>query len=256
MSPRARAVGPSNALIAILPAPDRAKVIRSCKEVELSFGEIICEPGAPITHVYFPIAGYISLITPHDVVDSLEVGLVGREGMFGLTVLLDINDSPLLGLVQGSGSALRMSVSSFRKLAHENAAFRRVLNRYFYVLMAQIAQSAACGRFHALDKRLARWLLMTHDRAHSNTFYLTHRFLAYMLGVRRAGVTVAAGRLSQLKLIGYRRGEVQVMDRKGLEALSCPCYELQLKIYREHIATARPSRRASTRGAATVSGDR
>lgn len=135
-----------------------------------------------------------------------------------------------------------MSASSFRKLARENAALRRVLNRYFYVLMAQIAQSAACGRFHALDKRLARWLLMTHDRAGSNRFSLTHRFLAFMLGVRRAGVTIAAGRLAHLNLIRYRRGEVEVLDRKGLEALSCPCYASQLRIYRQRMGTAKLSR--------------
>ena len=256
MSPRARAVGPSNALIAMLPPRERAKAIRSCQEVGLVFGASLYEPGDPITHVYFPIAGYISLITPHDITDSLEVGLIGREGMFGMTVLLDINDSPLRALVQGGGAALRMPATTFRKLARENAAFRRVLNRYFYVLTAQIAQSAACGRFHALDKRLARWLLMTHDRAGSNTFTLTHRFLAFMLGVRRAGVTVAAGRLAHLNLIRYRRGDVEVLDRKGIEALSCPCYQAQLKIYRERMGPVKPGRTASTTATAAAPGSR
>ena len=222
--------------------------------MDLSSGQVLYEPGAAITHVYFPIAGYISLITPHDVADSLEVGLIGREGMFGMTVLLDINDSPLLALVQGSGSALRMSATTFRKLARENAAFRRVLNHYFYVLMAQIAQSAACGRFHTLDQRLARWLLMTHDRAGGNTFTLTHRFLAFMLGVRRAGVTIAAGRLQQLNLIRYRRGEVEILNRKGVEALSCPCYESQLRIYRRRMRAVKLGRAASTAATADSPG--
>jgi CRP-like cAMP-binding protein len=236
MSPTAR--GPSNALVAALPPRDRAIVLKNCEEVELALSHVICEPGSPITHVYFPVTSYISLITPKDVVDSLEVGLIGREGVFGITVLLDVNDSPLLALVQGEGAALRMTPSAFRKAAATSPSFRRMLNRYLYVLMAQIAQSAACGRFHMLDARLARWLLMTHDRAGSKTFSLTHQFLAFMLGVRRAGVTIAAGRLQELNLIRYNRGRVEILDRKGLEALSCPCYAEQLRIYRARMGIA------------------
>ena len=227
-----RAASPSNLLIASLPARDRAIVLDRCEEVELVLGKVLCEPGDAIDHVYFPVNSYISLITPKDVVDSLEVGLIGREGVFGITILLEVNDSPLLALVQGTGPALRMVPSAFRKAAAESTPFRRALNRYLYVLMAQIAQSAACGRFHVLDARLARWLLMTQDRAGSSTFSLTHQFLAFMLGVRRAGVTIAAGRLQQLNLIHYSRGRVQILDRKGLEAISCPCYAEQLRIYR------------------------
>jgi CRP-like cAMP-binding protein len=205
---------------------------------------VLCEPGAPIRHVYFPVTSYISLITPKDVVESLEVGLIGREGMFGVTVLLDVSDSPLLALVQGGGAALRMTTPAFRKLVGESAPFRRMLNRYLYVLMAQLAQSAACGRFHLLDARLARWLLMTHDRAGSKTFNLTHQFLAFMLGVRRSGVSVAAERLQKMNLIRYNRGRVEILDRKGLEALSCPCYASQLRIYRQRmgVGTARASK--------------
>lgn len=249
MLPTARTVRSSNALVAALPARDRAIVLNHCEEVELSLGRVLCEPGAPITHVYFPVTGYISLITPKDIVDSLEVGLIGREGVFGITVLLEVKESPLLALVQGHGAALRMTASAFRKAAATSAPFRRLLNRYLYVLMAQIAQSVACSRFHVLDARLARWLLQTHDRADSNPFNLTHQFLAFMLGVRRAGVTIAAGRLQRLNLIRYNRGRVEIVDRKGLEAISCPCYREQLKIYRVHMAIsngrARQSRSSS-----------
>jgi len=238
-TPAARAALMPNALIAALPARDRTIVARHSETVDLALGDVLAEPGSPITHVYFPFSSYISLITPEDVVGSLEVGLIGHEGVFGITVLLDVNDSPLRALVQGAGAALRMSASAFRKTASASAPFRRILNRYLYVLMAQIAQSAACGRFHVLDARLARWLLMTHDRPGSSTFALTHEFLAFMLGVRRAGVTIAAGRLQQLNLIHYSRGRVQILGRKGLEAVSCPCYAEQLRIYRARMGSPR-----------------
>src|SRR5690242_15790221 len=246
-----RAVRPSNSLIAALPARDRPMLLSHCEEVDLELGKVVCDPGAPISHVYCPVSSYISLITPKEVVGSLEVGLIGREGVFGITVLLDVADSPLLGLAQGQGAALRMRPSAFRKAAAGSAALQRMLNRYLYVLMAQIAQSAACSRFHVLDARLARWMLMTHDRAGSSTFVLTHEFLAFMLGVRRAGVTVAAGRLHRRNLITYNRGRVQILDRKGLEAMSCPCYVEQLRIYRQSLGIAPPRRRSprtATRG--------
>lgn len=254
-TPPARAALMPNALIAALPARDRALVARHSEIVELVLGNVLAEPGSPITHVYFPLSSYISLITPKDVVGSLEVGLIGREGVFGITVLLEVSDSPLRALVQGAGAALRMSASAFRKTAGTSAPFRKILNRYLYVLMTQIAQSAACGRFHVLDARLARWLLMTHDRAGSSTFALTHEFLAFMLGVRRAGVTIAAGRLQRLNLIQYGRGRVQILDRVGLEALSCPCYAEQLRLYRARMGLPRRSRAMPTAEMRALAGD-
>ena len=203
----------------------RANLVASaCEPAELTFGDSVCKPGDTIRHVYFPTNSYISLITPAGASESLEVGMVGNEGMFGITVLLDVKTSPLLGLVQGGGQALRMSAGRFGQVANEIAPFRKILNRYLYVLTAQLAQTAACNRFHSLDSRLARWLLMTRDRAFSDTFRLTHEFLAYMLGVRRAGVTEAAGRLQAKDLIRYGHGELTVVDRQGLEQVSCPCY--------------------------------
>jgi CRP-like cAMP-binding protein len=199
-------------------------------------------PGEPISHVYFPLTSYISLITTPGASGALEVGLVGVEGAFGITLLLDVKDSPLFALIQGGGSALRMSAGRFRRAASERSGLRRVLNRYMYVRMAQLAQSAACNRFHRMDARMARWLLMTHDRALSSTFRLTHEFLAQMLGVRRAGVTKAAGTLQKLKLIRYRRGEVTVLDRAGLEAASCPCYRAANDLYERHLTAHTTSR--------------
>jgi CRP-like cAMP-binding protein len=229
----------ANALIASLPRSDRDYVARSCEPYDLKLGDTICKAGDAIKHVYFPTASYISLITPAVAAESIEVGMVGDEGMFGITLLLDVPASPLLGLVQGAGSALRMSASRFKLAVNESAPFRRTLNRYLYVLTSQLAQTAACNRYHLLDTRLARWLLMTQDRAHSDTYRLTHEFLAYMLGVRRTGVTEAAGRLQAKRLIRYRRGELTVLDRSGLEAAACPCYVEFTKTYLQHLQKPR-----------------
>ena len=243
-------VGPSargNSLLDALPRRSRQALIQTSELVELVFGSPLCQPGEEIRHVYFPSTGYISLITPAGASESLEVGLVGHEGMFGITLLLEIKTSPLLGLVQGSGTAWRMPAGRFRRAANEIVAFRRILNRYLYVLTAQLAQSAACGRYHLLDARMARWMLMTHDRAVDDTFRLTHEFLAQMLGVRRAGVTEVAGRLQKQNLIGYHRGEVTVLDRTGLESASCPCYQASNDMYKLHLGVenAPKSKRAN-----------
>jgi CRP-like cAMP-binding protein len=203
--------------------------------VELPFGEIVSEPNEPIRHVYFPTTSFISLITPKGASESLEVGLVGNEGVFGITLVLGIDASPLKGLVQGGGLAMRMSVAQFRRASKESRSFGRVVHAYLYVLMAQIAQTAACGRFHQLEARMARWLLMTHDRAGSDTFRLTHVFLAQMLGVRRAGVTEAASKIQKRNLIQYRRGVIRVMNRPALEALACPCYAAFNEMYGQHL---------------------
>ncbi|MEP6943918.1 MAG: Crp/Fnr family transcriptional regulator [Betaproteobacteria bacterium] len=226
---------PVNNLISLLPRPDRDAIHALCEPTELKFGTVLCQPDDPIEHVYFPTDSFISLITPTGAAESLEVGLVGSEGIFGITLLLDVKTSPLLGLVQGGGRALRMRSSRFTKAARDNKAFRSTLNRYMYALTAQLAQTSACNRFHNLDTRMARWLLMTHDRAHRDTFLLTHQFLAYMLGVRRAGITEAAGRLQAMQLIRYTRGQLTVLDRDGLEAESCACYDAVRQTYSRHV---------------------
>ena len=225
----------NNRLLAALTPRERAAVLKTCEEVELKFRDVLSEPDEPIRHVYFPTTSYISLITPKGASESLEVGLVGNEGVFGITLVLGIDVSPLKGLVQGGGLAMRMSVPYFRRASKERPSFGRVVNAYLYVLMAQIAQTAACGHFHQLEARLARWILMTHDRAGSDTFPLTHAFLAQMLGVRRAGVTEAAGIVQRRGFIQYRRGMVRVLNRPALEAIACPCYEAFNTMYGKHL---------------------
>jgi CRP-like cAMP-binding protein len=229
--PRAHAVTAANHLLAALPAKDCSRILARCEEVDLASSEILHEAGTPQRYVYFPTNGFISLVTPLDACAGLEVVLVGSEGMVGVSVLLGAAVSPLHHLVHGSATALRMSAASLRRELERTPALRHRLNRYAYVKMQQIAQTAACVRFHVVEARLARWLLMTHDRSSSQHFQATHEILAYMLGVRRVGITKAAASLQRQSLIRYRRGEITILDRKGLEARSCGCYFAANELY-------------------------
>ncbi|MEO6918581.1 MAG: Crp/Fnr family transcriptional regulator [Collimonas sp.] len=221
----------NNHLIQMLPRQDRLNLLSICKPVALDISEILCEPGAPTRYVYFPTEGFISLVARTDNSPGVEVGMIGREGMLGAQLVLGVVTAPLRALVQGQGTALRASTAAFKSELASSAAFQRILDRYLYVLMAQMATSVACLRSHAIGPRLARWLLMTQDRADSDGFRVTQEFLAYMLGVRRVGITNAAGILQRSGLIEYRRGNIKVLDRSGLEAEACSCYAIDQKIY-------------------------
>jgi CRP-like cAMP-binding protein len=224
---------PSNRLLAALPKPDRDCVIAACTKVELVLGSVVHETGERVRHVYFPTEGFISLLATVDGRSTLEVGMIGNEGMYGYGLALDSNVAPLRALTQGAGTAWRMRDSTFRRCLQERPALRRIVNRYLYVHLRQLAQTAACARFHVVEARLARWLLMTGDRAHVDSFYVTQEFLAFMLGVRRVGVTRAAGILQSRGLIRYGRGNVAILDRDRLEAVACSCYRMDLEISRQ-----------------------
>ncbi len=215
---------PNNRLIESLPSGSRSRLLAICEPVKLALGEILSEVGTPTQHVYFPIVGFISLVTTAKGQPTLEVGMVGREGMVGTQLVLGVEAAPLHAVVQGAGTAWRVGAPGFSKELARSSALQRGLNRYVYVTMMQLASSAFCLRYHQIGQRLARWLLMTQDRAHSDSFRITHEFLAYMLGVRRVGITTAASVLQREGLIRYRRGEIQVLSRRGLKAAACSCY--------------------------------
>ena len=220
-----------NRLIEGLPRGERQWMLEHCEPVEQDSGDILCESDQPLRYVYFPLTGFISLVTTLQDHQPLEMGLIGNEGMLGGTLVLGIPTIPLRAVVQGAGVLLRMTSVQLRQQLRRSPALRHALQRYLYVLMAQLSQLAVCTHFHEIEPRLARWLLMTHDRAHANHFRLTHEQLANMLGVRRSGISVAAGVFRRRKLIRYTRGEIHILDRKGLEAMACECYDALIEDY-------------------------
>jgi len=220
-----------NRLLQALPRRQSQRMLRECEAVELKFGEILYQPNVRISDVYFPSDSFISLMIPVDGTGNLEVALVGNEGMLGSPLILGVNVSPLRAVVQGRGLAWRMSAVAFSRQLGRSAALRRGLHRYLQVRMCQLARAAACTRFHLVEQRLARCLLMTQDRAHSDEFHATHEVLAYMLGVRRVGVTKAANALQTRNLIHYHRGEISILDRVGMEAAACGCYQADRETY-------------------------
>ena len=215
-----------NRLLATLPKNEYKRLLPKLKTVNLVLGEVLYESGDAIKYVYFPNDSIISLISELSESSWLEVGMVGNEGMAGLAVFMGVNSSATRALVQGSGTAMRMSSAAVRTEANRLGSLHHLLHRYSHSLMAQVAQSSACNRFHLVDARLARWLLMTNDRLGVEEFPLTQEFLSNMLGVRREGVSKAAGTLQAARLIRYSRGVITLLSRRGLEAKSCECYSI------------------------------
>jgi CRP-like cAMP-binding protein len=220
-----------NRLLATLPVPERERLVARCEPVELAVNDVLCEQGKPMTHVYFPITSFISQIFTLEGRHGSEVGLVGAEGMLGSALMFGVNVAPGRAIVHGAGSALRLEAAQLPRELERSRALKQTLNRYLYVIASQLTQTAACGRFHLLGARLARWLLMTRDRANSDDFYLTHVAAAYMLGVRREGVTEAAFVFQERKLIRYHRGHVTILNAPALEAATCDCYAAMTRVY-------------------------
>jgi len=210
--------------LAALPRNMRERITDEATTVDMVFGDILVEPGHTQRGIYFPQTGFVSLVARVKGHPPLEMGLIGTEGLLGATLALGVDTAPLGAVVQGSGTALCLATSRFKRCVQDSPALEKLLHRYLYVVMAQLAQSAACARFHEVSPRLARWLLMTQDRTEGSQLHLTHQFLADMLGVRRSAVTIAAGQFQDRGLIKYTRGDITVLDRKGLEAASCECY--------------------------------
>jgi len=224
--PPAKSPPIANRLLAALPKKDYLRLVRHLEEVPLVFEKILYRPDELISDVYFLNSGIVSLLAGLKERATLEVGLVGNEGMVGLGVFLGVTSSMNRAVVQGAGSAMKMKANALRKVCNNGGALPRLLQRYSHSVLMQITQSAVCNQFHSVNARLARWLLMTQDRMGDDEFRLTQEFLSHMLGVRREGVSVAAGDLQRRKLISYSRGHLKVLDRAGLLAISCGCYEI------------------------------
>ena len=220
-----------NRLLAELPRKHLEQLLSQMESVPLNLGAVLYEPGARIRHCYFPTEGVVSLLTvlaPHK---AAEVGMVGREGVVGMSAAVGINVSQLRAVVQGDGSAMRITAANLQKEFASSDALHRGLFRFNHSLLGQVAQTAACNRFHRAEMRLARWLLVTRDRLRSESFRLTHQFLSLMIGARRVGVTTAAGGLARRKLITYSRGNIRILNSSGLQAASCECYETVKALY-------------------------
>jgi CRP-like cAMP-binding protein len=214
-----------NRFLRLLPASSYVRLRPYLEVVPLPRHHVVWNVDDPIDSVYFPRRCVLSLLVALKRRAPVEAATVGNEGMIGTGAVLGAERSPLLVITQLPGPALRIGATLFRDLVEDDASLRLLTLRYSHALMDQTAQSVACNRRHTTIQRCARWLLMTHDRAQTDTFQLTHQFLALMLGVRRASVTIAAGRLQRLGMIHYRYGLVTIEDRRGLELTACECYE-------------------------------
>jgi CRP-like cAMP-binding protein len=218
------ATAPNNRLIASLARREREALLDQSQTVALPFGDTLCRAGETYRHVHFPLTGYVSLVVGVDGHPPLELGMIGNEGMLGATLALGVDEAPMRAQVQGAGSALRIGIRPFQRQLRDSSGLQVMLRRYHYLTTRQLALSSACSRFHGVEQRLSRWLLMSDDRAQGDPIHLTHQFLADMLGVRRSAVTIAAGALQGRGLIHYRRGEIRILERTTLEATSCGCY--------------------------------
>lgn len=215
-----------NRLLASLPEDDLLHLESLCEQVHADVGDVLYEPGQAIQYIYFPSDSLISLLAVAEGRMTLEVGSVGREGMIGSSVALGHELAQVRAVVQRAGHASRIHAADFCAEFARMESLQRLLYRYTDTLLAQAIQIAVCSRFHVLEARLARSLLITRDRLQSEKFHLTHEFLAHALGVRRVGVTKAASALQNQKLITYSRGNIEILDSAGLEAVSCRCYEM------------------------------
>lgn len=237
----------ANRLLGLLPPRDYQRLRPHLHRIPLDYKQSLYRANKPIEFVYFIEAGVGSMVNTMKNGDAAEVGTIGNEGLVGLPVVFGDNRAPTSVYVQVPGAGLRMKAKLFEKKLRQSDSMRMVMLHYAHAFFNQVAQSAACNHFHSLEQRCCRWLLMTHDRMHSDEFLLTQEFLAMMLGVQRTGVTVAAGALQRAGLIRYRRGNVTILDRRGLLHRSCECYDVSKREFdrllgRRSIRTVRSGR--------------
>jgi CRP-like cAMP-binding protein len=214
-----------NHLLAALPRSEQKQLLPKLERVPLVIGEVLYEPDEPIRHTYFPYQGVVSILSLLEGRSSIEVGTVGNEGVAGITIFLGVDSSPNRAVVQVPGEAMKMKASDFKAAVKKDGSkFRELVQLYAYVLLTQLSLAVACNRFHNVEKRLARWLLAIQDRVQSNEFLLTQEYTSQMLGAHRPHVTKAVGHLQNDGLIRFSRGKIVIVNRRGLEKVSCGCY--------------------------------
>jgi len=215
-----------NRLLAMLPREEYERILPHLGHVSFQLGEVVYEPGGQLGYVYFPCDAIISLLYMMENGSSAEMGMVGREGLVGIALFMGGDTMPNRAVVQSAGGAFKMRAKVLQDEFARGGAFQRLLLRYTQALITQMSQTAVCNRLHEIEQQLCRWLLLSHDRLDSDELVMTQELIANMLGVRREGVTAAAGRLQEQGLISYVRGRILILDRGGLEATVCECYKV------------------------------
>jgi CRP-like cAMP-binding protein len=221
----------SNRLIEGLPRTVRSRLLAMSEAVDLGSAQVLCDRDAETRYIYYPMDSILSLRTSPEDLPAMEVAMIGNEGMLGAHFAIGVSSAATFAQVQKAGSAWRVPVADFKSELILSASLQRSIYRYLHVTILQGVTMARCSRFHSLHQRLSRWLLMTHDRAHEETFCVTQELMASMLGVRRVGITTAAGALQRRSVIEYVRGEIRILDRKALEAEACSCYAADRRSY-------------------------
>lgn len=224
-----------NVLINQLSKNNQETLLSDAELVQLNLSEIICLPDETQEYLYFPMDGFISLVQRIDEHPPLEVGMIGREGVLGSEIILGTNLNMFGALVQGSGEAWRIKIADFMNHFDKTPELKTVIQKYLSIRVRQLGLSAACEHFHEIGPRLAKWLLMSQDRAQSSTFLMTHEFISLMLGIRRVGVTTTAADFKRKGLIDYHRGEIKILNRSGLINEACSCYQVNRNIYHSTI---------------------
>ena len=216
----------TNGLLAVLPAAERERLYPNLQPISMALGEVVYESGSRQDYVYFPTTSIVSLLYVMEDGASAEIAVVGNEGMVGVSLFMGGETTPSRAIVQSAGSAYRLPGHLMKEEFVRGGAMQHLLLRYTQALLTQMAQTAVCNRHHSVDQQLCRWLLLSLDRLPSNKLTMTQELIANMLGVRREGVTEAAGKLQSAGLIQYSRGRITVVDRPGLEARACECYDV------------------------------
>ncbi|MBD2257405.1 Crp/Fnr family transcriptional regulator [Pseudanabaena sp. FACHB-2040] len=222
-----------NQILAALPEEEYERLLPKLEKVHMEFHQTVCEPDQPIEHIYFPLNSVVSLLSLMENGETAEVGIVGYEGIVGLPVFLDADSTTNLAITQIEGEGMKMKAADFKEEANRQGSLQTLLKRYTQARLMQVSQSAACNRFHSVEERFCRWILMNHDRARKDEFVMTQEFASQMLGVRRPTVSVVASMLQKAGLIRYRRGNMTILDREGLEAGCCECYQIVRKDFEQ-----------------------